>query len=316
MNCITSYRQYLSVEKGASPRTVSSYCRDVLALIDSKKVADFNSSVAEPDWGLISSSKHLIRNHLAALRYKDASKATIARKLSSFRSFFNFLLITNRIDSLPSALQGEISAGRQRKLPTLLTEQLVEKLLALPDCSTTIGKRDLTMLELVYGLGLRLSELVNMDIGSADFAESTVKIVGKGNKERILPLVGATRSALIKYIKDILQPADALDVIDGVAKSSIRNLPLFTGRNYNRISPRTVQARVAHYSAQLAELQGISPHTLRHSFASHLLDGGAGIRVVQELLGHRNLATTQVYTHLSREKLREVFKSAHPRSKK
>jgi len=316
MNCITSYRQYLSVEKGSSPRTVSSYCRDVITLIDSKQIAGFSASAAEPDWTQISTSKHLIRNHLAALRYNDVSKATIARKLSSFRSFFNFLLITNRIEALPSTLQGEVSSGRQRKLPTLLTEQLVEKLLALPDCSTSIGRRDHTMLELVYGLGLRLSELVSMDIGSSDFAESTVKIVGKGNKERILPLVGASRSAMIKYIKEILQPADALDVIDGVAKSPIKNLPLFTGRNYNRINPRTVQARVAHYSGQLAELQGISPHTLRHSFASHLLDGGAGIRVVQELLGHRNLATTQVYTHLSREKLREVFKSAHPRSKK
>lgn len=316
MNCITSYRQYLAIEKGASPRTVSSYCRDVIALIDSKQIAGFNTSITEPHWKQISTAKHLIRNHLAALRYKEMSKATIARKLSSFRSFFNFLLITNRIDALPATLQGEVSAGRQRRLPTLLSEQLVEKLLALPDCSTAIGRRDFTMLELVYGLGLRLSELVNMDIGSADFAASTVKIVGKGNKERILPLLGATRSALIKYIREILQPEDALDVIDGVAKSSIRNLPLFTGRNFNRISPRTVQARVAYYSRQLAELQGISPHTLRHSFASHLLDGGAGIRVVQELLGHRNLATTQVYTHLSREKLREVFKSAHPRSKK
>jgi integrase/recombinase XerC len=315
LNYITTYRQYLTIEKGASIRTVASYCNDVTSLIESGNISDFDKTADEPNWDLIVDSKHLIRNHLAYLRNQNMSKATIARKLSSFRSFFNFLLKTERIKSLPATLSGQVSAGRERKLPTLLTEQLVDKLLSLPDRSTNIGFRDFTMLELVYGLGLRLSELVNMNIGDFDFSTSTVLISGKGNKDRILPLAGASKKALVNYIKHILQPDEALDVIDGTASRSVISQPLFRGR-HNRISPRTVQARVAKYASELAELSGISPHTLRHSFASHLLDGGASIRVVQELLGHSNLSTTQIYTHLSREKLREAFRAAHPRGKK
>jgi integrase/recombinase XerD len=204
--------------------------------------------------------------------------------------------------------------GRRRRLPQELGRELTERLLELPPAGTARGRRDRAMLELIYGLGLRLAELVGLDLRDVELAEGRVRVVGKGRKERLLPLLGEARHALRIYLADRFDPATRRELEDGLARRDIAREPVFVGRRGRRIAPRTVQARVRYYAEKLAGLTGVSPHTLRHSFATHLLDGGAGVRVVQELLGHRHLRTTQVYTHLSRTRLREEFERAHPRA--
>jgi site-specific recombinase XerC len=168
---------------------------------------------------------------------------------------------------------------------------------------------------MIYGLGLRLAEVVALDLGNLDWPAEQITVLGKGNKERLLPLIGCARDALADYLGRRLEPTVWLNLQDGVLGGADAKLPVFCGRPGRRIGRRTVQDRVHHYATRVAGLTGVSPHTLRHSFATHLLDGGAGIRIVQELLGHQHLATTQVYTHLSRAKLREIFQRAHPRAK-
>ena len=169
---------------------------------------------------------------------------------------------------------------------------------------------------MIYGLGLRLAELVGLDLGHLDLTQGRVRVLGKGSRERILPLAGFAVDALVDYLESRLDPVTWLELKDGIYRGEASIQPVFEGRPGRRIARRTVQARVAHYATELAGVSGVSPHTLRHSFATHLLEGGSGIRVVQELLGHQNLATTQIYTHLSRGRLRESFLAAHPRAKK
>jgi site-specific recombinase XerC len=193
---------------------------------------------------------------------------------------------------------------------------MASRLLELPDISTERGRRDRALLEMIYGLGLRLAEVVGLDLGDVDLDSGRVKVLGKGSKERILPLAGCADQALRDYLEQRLEPSVWQDLIDGIIRGDNRKRPVFEGRPGRRIARRTVQSRVEKYATELAGLAGVSPHTLRHSFATHLLDGGAGIRVVQELLGHRHLSTTQIYTHLSRGKLRDGFTAAHPRAKR
>jgi site-specific recombinase XerC len=193
---------------------------------------------------------------------------------------------------------------------------MVEALIGLPDTADPRGRRDRALLEMIYGLGLRLAEVVGLDLGDLDLDQWRVRVLGKGNRERLLPLGGAAAGALADYLRDRLEPGTWLDLRDGRLRGPDARLPVFLGRPHRRIGRRTVQQRVAHYAAELAGTAGVSPHTLRHSFATHLLEGGAGIRVVQELLGHRNLSTTQIYTHLGRERLRAAFTDAHPRARK
>jgi site-specific recombinase XerC len=169
---------------------------------------------------------------------------------------------------------------------------------------------------MIYGLGLRLAEVVGLDLADIDLDTGRVKVLGKGNRERILPLAGCAEMALRNYLEQRLEPQSWQDLVDGAIRGVDSRCPVFEGRRGQRIARRTVQSRVAKYATELAGLAGVSPHTLRHSFATHLLEGGAGIRVVQELLGHRHLSTTQIYTHLNRGKLRDGFNAAHPRAKK
>jgi integrase/recombinase XerD len=206
--------------------------------------------------------------------------------------------------------------GREKRLPRDLTIELSEQLINLTDPGTARGLRDRAMLEMIYGLGLRLAELVELSLGQLDLPQGRVRVLGKGDRERILPLAGCAAGALTAYLSARLDPETWVNLQDGIFRGDTAGQPVFEGRPGRRISRRTVQDRVARYATELAGVSGVSPHTLRHSFATHLLEGGAGIRVVQELLGHRNLATTQIYTHLSRGRLRDSFLAAHPRARK
>ena len=315
MDHVTAFTRHLSIEKGASPRTVAAYGRDLDAfLATSRELGHLPTSPGEDDWRALFTERPAIRDHLARLRRARRARSTIARHLAAVRAFARYLHLAGVLTAVPESLARGTSAGRARRLPRDLTEEMVESLLELPDLATAIGRRDRALLETVYGLGLRLAEVVGLSLGDLDFPSERVRVTGKGDKDRVLPLLGETARRLKAYLAERLDPDAHLALLDGVPPRDLASRPVFEGRRGRRIAPRTVQSRVAHYAGRLAGLKGVSPHTLRHSFATHLLDGGAGIRVVQELLGHAHLATTQVYTHLSRERLREAFRKAHPRA--
>ena len=309
------FLDYLTIERDLSPRTREHYARDLKQFLAT--ATELGLIPAEPtaaDWPDLA-QRGLVRTHLAKLRRLDRSRATVDRHLASIRAFFRWLQLTDRIDHLPEDLVTS-RGGRERKLPVVLNEQLLEQLVTLPDPSTDRGRRDRALFEVIYGLGLRLAETVGLDLGDVDLVDGRVKVLGKGRKERLLPLCGCADEALRAYLEGRLDPTDWRAVQDGRLTHELAARPVFEGRPGRRIARRTVQQRVAHHAGELAGLAGVSPHTLRHSFATHLLDGGAGIRVVQELLGHGNLATTQIYTHLSRSQVREAFQQAHPRAHK
>jgi len=315
MDHVVSFAHHMTIEKGSSERTVTAYVRDLGQFMATCHDLDhLPAAPTDADWRTLFDRRAPVRDHLALLRRRKRAHATIARQLAAIRAFARYLHLAGVLSAVPDSLARGTSAGRERRLPRDLTEEMIEDLLGLPDTSTPRGRRDRAMLEVIYGLGLRLAEIVGLNLGDLDFASERVKVLGKGNKERILPLLGLTARRLREHLDGRLSSDTALSLIDGTLKTAEAGLPVFEGRPSRRIAPRTVQQRVSHYAGQLAGLRGVSPHTLRHSFATHLLDGGAGIRVVQELLGHEHLATTQIYTHLSRARLREEFRKAHPRS--
>jgi site-specific recombinase XerC len=309
------FLDHLAIEKGASPRTVSAYGRDVAGFLRSAAQEGILPVATGPEaWSSLDGQRQLVRGHLARLRRRGLSKASLARHLASIRAFYRYLRLAGTIQVIPENLAGG-RAGRQRKLPQQLTETCLDHLLELPDTRTARGRRDRAILELLYGLGLRLAELVGLELGHLDWPQSQVRVCGKGNKERLLPLVGCAAESLRDYLSLRLEPVTWQSLMDGRLGRDAARVPVFEGRQGRRISPRAVQQRVAHYAVRLAQLAGVSPHTLRHSFATHLLDGGAGLRIVQELLGHQHLRTTQIYTHVSRARLQEIFNQAHPRAR-
>lgn len=310
-----AFEHHLAVEKGSSPRTVEAYRRDLAGfLATAREAGALPQAPQADDWRALFEDPGQLRRHLAGLRRLGRSRTTIARHLSAVRAFARYLHLCGVLRSLPASLDGGASAGRERKLPKDLSEELVEALLDAPDASTPRGRRDRAILELLYGLGLRLAEVVALDLGRLEPADERLRVIGKGNKERILPLQGVTARRLEAHLEGLLD-ATTLDALHlGSLDPAAARRPVFEGRPGRRIAPRTVQALVDRHAARVAGIHGISPHVLRHSFATHLLDGGAGIRVVQELLGHSHLATTQVYTHLSKARLREAFRKAHPRA--
>jgi len=315
MTALQPFLDHLDVERGLSPRTRENYARDLGAFFAT--AADLGVVPPEADaadWPELA-RRGVVRAHLARLRGLDRSRATVDRHLASIRAFFRWLQLTDQVAQFPPDLEAS-RGGRERKLPVVLGEDMLERLLGLPDASRALGRRDRAMLEMIYGLGLRLAELVSMDLGHLDLVDGRVRVLGKGGKERLLPLCGCAEEALREHLAHTLDPTEFYDLNDGRCPRGLARRPVFQGRPGRRIAHRTVQQRVSVYARELAGLVGVSPHTLRHSFATHLLDGGAGIRIVQELLGHGHLSTTQIYTHLSRRRVREAFMQAHPRARK
>ncbi len=306
---------HLATERNLSPRTVEHYTRDLRAFLATAVELDVVPADGDTGhWRQLGGHRGLVRAHLAKLRRLGRSRATVDRHLASIRAFYRYLTLSGVVTGPPENLAWG-RGGRERKLPHDLNEQLLEQILGLPDPATPRGRRDRALLEMIYGLGLRLAEVVGLNLGDVDLVDGRVRVLGKGRKERVLPLCGCADEALRAYLSARLDPVVWRDLADGILRGNLARQPVFLGRGTGRIGRRTVQQRVHHYAGELAGLGGVSPHTLRHSFATHLLDGGAGIRVVQELLGHGNLATTQIYTHLSRARLREEFLKAHPRAR-
>ena len=252
----------------------------------------------------------LIRGFLSHLDNFGYSPATTARKIATLRSFYKWMLKRNLIESNPMML---IRTPKQTKrLPKAISVDQVEKLLSAPDNRDTLGARDRAILETLYSTGVRVSELVDLNRSDLDYASQTLHVRGKGKKERIVPL-GSHAMAAIRHYLTLLEPDPRFAHLR--QQSLVETIiPLFVNKNGGRLSSRSVRRKLDKYLKQAGLDPTISPHTLRHSFATHLLDNGADLRSVQELLGHQSLSTTQIYTHLSSMRMRTAYDDAHPRA--
>lgn len=289
---------YLEVEVNASPLTLQSYRHDVVQFLELASLGD--GPVRE-------ATHHLLRRYLARLKEKGYTRSSAARKLSAVRSFLKFL---QREGELEKGTWSNVSRPRQeKKLPQFFYYHEVLALLEAPDCNTLLGYRDRTILELLYASGLRVSELAGLDTSSCDLAERLVKVAGKGSKERIVPMGRVAVAFLTEYMERI-RP----QLLAAGGKKARPTDKLFLNHRGGPLSDRGVRYIFNKYVRQASHKVGLSPHALRHSFATHLIERGADLRVVQELLGHASVSTTQVYTHITREHLLEVYRQAHPRS--
>lgn len=290
---------YLKVEKNVSPKTIESYQNDLWQFIDFlARELQIPGTAVQPQ-----QINHLaIRKHLAELQIKGLKRSTIARKMASLRAFFRYLSREEQITANPLT---NISTPKiEKRLPEVLSQDGAWALVQAPDLSTPSGLRDRAILEVLYACGLRVSELVGLDTGDADLSLGYVRVMGKGAKERVVPVGSYAVKALNMYLnggRHLLQKAGS-----GQA--------LFLNKGGGRLSARGVRNIIDKYVRLMSIQFKVSPHTLRHSFATHLLDGGADLRSVQELLGHVKMSTTQIYTHVSKERLLSVYEKSHPRA--
>jgi integrase/recombinase XerC/integrase/recombinase XerD len=243
-----------------------------------------------------------VRRFAAALSEAGAAPATVARKLAALRSLYAFLVATGRLAANPAELVS--SPKRSEKLPKVLSTEQMRDLLERIPARTPLELRDRAMLELAYSCGLRCEEIVNLDLGALDFESERLRVLGKGSKERLVPVGEPAQRALRRY-EERGRRALAVDR---------RERALFLSKSGRRLSNSDVTRRLGLWTAQAALAGGISPHSLRHSFATHLLEGGADLRTIQELLGHASISTTQIYTRVDAARLRDTYAASHPRA--
>ena len=251
----------------------------------------------------LSTDINVIRSYLASLNEKQYSKATVARKLATLRSFYKFLVRTNRVSSNP--VTAVRTPKQDKKLPRFLEYEEVKKLLETPPADNWLGARDRAILETLYSTGIRVSELVALNMDDVDFLGEVIHVRGKGKKERIAPISSSALQVIQHYMEFRNKRAQN--------NSNFDPRVLFVNKHGRRLSTRSVRRKMDKYLKMAGLDPAISPHTLRHSFATHMLNNGADLRSVQELLGHQSLSTTQVYTHLTTKRLKEVYEDAHPR---
>lgn len=295
---ISGFMQYLQAERNASPLTLKSYGEDLAGLVELLQ-ADGNQL---PEPSEITTLD--LRGYSASLHEHGYAQTTIARRLAALRSFFRYGQREGWCQTNPA--KPLRNPRRARKLPHFLGTDELNRLLIAPPANSPFGLRDRAILETLYTAGLRVSELVGLNDGDLDFAQELLQVRGKGRKERLAPL----GSFAIKALKNWLSRRQ----LHPKAGSGDR-APVFTNRFGKRLTTRSVGRLLEKYLKQTGLDTRTTPHTLRHSFATHLLDRGADIRSVQELLGHKSLATTQIYTHISTATLRAVYERAHPRAK-
>ena len=297
---VTEFLEDLRAERRAAPRTVRAYASDLAEL-----TAHMAGGSAGDDGPPLSAvDTELLRGFLA-LRYGELSPASRARKLAAVRSFFRWAQRRGRCEHNPAAA---LRAPRQaRSLPRFLDEEDAAALVEQPATTHPTGLRDRALLELAYGAGLRASELAGMDLTDLDLDAGVVRTLGKGSKERVVPCGRAAVDALRRYQgrRHELKPR----------AGAVHPTALFLNRFGGRLSTRSIRRLVKQHALQAGILRDVSPHTLRHSFATHLLDHGADLRGIQELLGHASLSTTQRYTHVGLQRLMQVYDEAHPRAK-
>lgn len=302
---LAQFFEHLRYERNVSEHTLRNYASDLgqfydhLAPLDEKANARRDVDIKQID--------HItIREWLSSLHTAQKKKTSVARKLAALRTFFQFLVREGVVENNPARM---VATPRlEKKLPNHLSIEETIRFIETPDIETDLGKRDRAILEVLYGTGARVAELVKLDLNHIDFKNKMVRLSGKRRKERIVPFGDPALHALMLYLS--------------VRNAFLQNAPLaerdsnavFLNYQGTRITTRSVGRMVDKYIIECAGIHNISPHSLRHSFATHLLDGGADLRDIQELLGHARLSTTQIYTHVSMEKLIEVYDKSHPKA--
>ncbi len=286
------FLDYLRAEKNYSPHTIAGYCHDLerfYRLLDGRPLREV--------------SKDVVRSYLAAMNAEGLSKRTISRRMAALRTYFRFLVREEVLEKNP--LAAVRNPKLEKKLPIVMEESEVARLLESPEDDLS-GRRDRAMLETLYSTGMRVSELVGLNIDKVDFISGVCRVLGKGAKERLCPIGDR-----------------ALRTIRGYLESRKKEMPKMSGALFlnhsrhgsgSRLTDRSVRRVLDHYIEKTSRREHVSPHTLRHSFATHLLNRGADLKSVQELLGHENLSTTQIYTHVSSQRLKEAYAKAHPRA--
>ncbi len=296
------FTKYLEIERNASQRTVEAYQRDIRQFLNFC-CTEWEIETTELRYDRI--DRLMIRLWLGSLMSSRPAKSTLARKTASVRSFLKFAFKRGLISHNPAHLL--MNPKKEHRLPKTVRPEELALMMETVDTDEPSGKRDLAILELLYGTGMRLAELVGLNTGDVDLGRRRVKVFGKGSRERIIPFGNPAALALQNYLLERNQ-------LIGKKTASDDHLALFLTDTGKRVYPRLIQRKVAHYLSRVSEVSQKSPHVLRHSFATHLLDRGAGIRVIKELLGHADLAATQIYTGTSVEHLRNVYRTAHPRA--
>lgn len=302
---IERFVDYMRTRRGYSVHTLRNYRTDLLHFLD---FLSSKRGVREEEKNLMelgAVAPLLIREYMGGL-FGVYNRRTIARKMSSLRSFFNFLDRSSLSQGNPVA---DISTPKQGKyIPSYLPVDEMFKLLEGPDKGTPLGMRDLAIIEVLYSCGIRVAELAGLNMTDIDFSGRLIKVLGKGNKERIVPIGRKALDAISNYLEA------ALPLRKKASNASGKAVPVFINSRGGRLTTRSVGSIIKRYALASGLITDISPHSLRHTFATHLLDGGADLRSVQEMLGHMSLSTTQKYTHVSMDRLMAVYDKAHPRS--
>jgi integrase/recombinase XerC len=298
---LSQFLQHLKYERNVSAHTLRNYASDLDQfkeyLFKIEKRSDI--PVAEID-------RLTIREWMAGL-HNDHKKTSIARKLASLRTFFQFLVREGVLETNPAKL---VATPRiERKLPNHLSMEDAVRFIETPDTNTDLGRRDRAIIEFLYATGIRVGELVSINLQDIDFREKLVRVTGKRRKQRIVPFGEPALQALMHYLEET-RPV----FLNNCPAADRDNNAVFLNYQGTRITTRSVGRMIDKYIKQCADIHNISPHSLRHSFATHLLDGGADLRDIQELLGHARLSTTQIYTQVSMEKMIEVYDRAHPKA--
>ncbi len=295
MKYISDYMEFLDVEKGLSANTIASYKNDLNGFVLSIEKKRRNNVRA------ITSSD--IRLYIASLRERELAVTSITRKVVSLRNFFKYLVKEKAIDNDPAS---KIENPRPwRKLPDVLSIEEVESILAIPDESSILGLRDRAILELLYSCGLRVSELTFLLVNDIDLESGLLKATGKGNKERLVPVGEEALEMVSKYLSTARH---------SLQKNDITSRKIFLNRSGRGLTRQAVWKLLKKYCLLADVRKKVTPHTLRHSFATHMIERGADLRSVQMLLGHSDISTTQIYTHISLTRMKEVYKKFHPRS--
>ncbi len=293
------FLNYLLIEKSLSQLTIAGYNKDLEQFLD---FVAAGYDLAREDIGIEYLNHKIVREYLAFMQSRGLSRATLARKLASLRSFTKYLCREDLLSYNPIAA---VSTPKQdHRLPKFLYPPEIRLLMETPDINTPLGSRDRAILETLYGAGLRVGELVGMDLKDIDWEEEMLRVMGKGSKERIVPLGSQAKASLLHYFDYRSRMLN---------QSRKRSEAVFLNKYAERLSSRSVRNIINKYTEKAALNQRISPHTMRHTFATHLLNAGADLRSVQELLGHVKLSTTQIYTHLTRDSIKEIHKNSLPR---
>jgi integrase/recombinase XerC len=289
---IKAYTEYISFEKRLSKNTIKNYLKDIFKLEELNNQEPLNKIEIDD-----------IRKNISSLHSKGLNGKSLSRMLSSWRGFYEFLI--NRFNFIKNPIIGIKAPKSSKKLPQILSVDQAVRLVDIKD-ESFLGIRDHAVLELFYSSGLRLSELTNLNENDINLSDETITVIGKGNKTRILPIGDIAIKAIKKWL------TLRLKFLDG----SSNNSALFLSKLSKRLTPRAIQYRLKFWAIKQGVPENIHPHLLRHSFASHILQSSQDLRAVQELLGHENISTTQIYTHLDHQHLTEIYDKSHPRAKK